>query len=99
MSNQIFHRGDHVMIAKDLGPGMSHFTNDAEAIIQYSFRDKYDHGSGDHKYCIYIKGKGNTSWYEECYLTLIEKRAPDLLDQWEQADRKRRSMNASNGED
>ena len=79
---QKFHKGDHVMVAKDLGPHMSHFKSDCEAIVIGSYKDKYG-GDNTESYTIHIKGSGQTSWYEEHQLTLIRIRAIDLLDEWE----------------
>lgn len=79
---QKFNKGDLVKVAKDLGQCMSHFTNDCEAIVMYSYNDKY--GGGNTKsYGIYIKGEGQTAWYEEPQLELIEAGRIDLLDKWE----------------
>lgn len=79
---QKFHKGDHVMVAKDLGPHMSHFKSDCEAIVIGSYKDKYG-GDNTESYTIHIKGSGQTSWYEEHQLTLIRIRAIDLLGEWE----------------
>lgn len=79
---QKFHKGDHVMVAKDLGPNMSHFKSDCEAIVIGSYKDQYG-GNNTNSYTIHIKGRGQTSWYEEHQLTLIRIRAIDLLDEWE----------------
>ena len=79
---QKFHKGDHVMVAKDLGPHMSHFKSNCEAIVIGSYKDKYG-GDNTSAYTIHIKGSGQTSWYEEHQLTLIRIRAIDLLDEWE----------------
>lgn len=78
---QKFTRGDHVQIAKDLGPYMSHFKADAEAIVLYSYADKYG-GSNSKSYGLHIKGHGETAWYEEHQLTLIASGQLTLLDQW-----------------
>lgn len=79
---QKFHKGDHVMVAKDLGPHMSHFKSDCEAIVIGSYKDQYG-GDNTSSYTIHIKGSGQTSWYKENQLTLIRIRAIDLLDEWE----------------
>lgn len=84
MSKQKFKRGDLVMIAKDLGPGMSHFASDCEAIVLYSYADEYG-GSNTEDYGLFIKGKGTSAWYYEHQLTLIERRRHDLLDEWQEA--------------
>jgi hypothetical protein len=81
---QQFKKGDHVRIAKDLGSMMDHFTNDKDAIVIGSYDDQY--GGGDtSSYTIYIEGEGETSWYEEHQLTLIEKNRPDLIIAWRDA--------------
>lgn len=36
-----FIMGDYVRVAKDLGPTMSHFTSDCDAIVLYSYADIY----------------------------------------------------------
>lgn len=78
---QMFTNGDLVHIAKDLGSSMSHFTSDADAIVMYSYNDRY--GGGDTKsYSLYIKGHGEVSWYYEHQLTLIAKDQLHLLTQW-----------------
>jgi len=79
---QKFHKGDLVRIAKDLGPTMNHFDADCEAIIVYSFAEKY--GGGNTKgYCLCIKNRGKVSWYNEHQLTLIKSNQINLLVQWE----------------
>lgn len=42
--DQKFHKGDHVRVAKDLGPRMSHFKNDCDAIVISSYDDKLGGG-------------------------------------------------------
>lgn len=66
--------GDLVRVAKDLGPAMSHFESDCDAIV-------IDRGVGG--YIIFIKDKGKTAGYEGHQLTLIEENRVDLLKQWE----------------
>lgn len=79
---QKYKKGDHVQIAKDLGQSMSHFKNDCEAIVIGSYDDQYGGGNTD-SYTIHIKGAGETSWYYESQLELIEANRLDLLTQWE----------------
>lgn len=81
MSEQKFHNGDLVRVAKDLGPMMSHFTGDCEAIVQYSYADKYG-GSNTDSYGLHLKGHGEVAWYHEWQLALIESGRGDLLKQW-----------------
>jgi hypothetical protein len=81
---QKFHNGDLVRVAKDLGPCMSHFSNDCDAIVKYSYEDKYGGPSCNPTYGIFIKGKGTSAWYDEHQLTLIESGRHDLLREWEE---------------
>ena len=79
---QKFHKGDLVHVVKDLGPSMSHFTSDVDAIVIGSYKDQYG-GSNEHSYTIHLKGGGKCSWYDEHQLELIEANRIDLLDAWE----------------
>jgi hypothetical protein len=88
---QKFKTGDFVRIAKDLGPLMKHFQADCDAIVMYSYNDKY--GGGDTKsYCLYLRGRGTSSWYSEEQLNLIEPNRIDLLKQWESEEEKDRKI-------
>ena len=80
---QKFKKNDHVMIDKDLGPSMSHFTSGCEAIVLYSYHDEYG-GGGRHKqdYGLYIRGQGSSAWYHEDQLTLIAHKAKSLKKKW-----------------
>lgn len=93
MSNQKYHHGDLVRIAKDLGPHMGHFVADEDAIVIGSYKDQYG-GSDDGQYTIHIKGGGRTSWYYESQLTLIESGRADLLQEWE-AEKERQRVERS----
>lgn len=78
---QAFHAGDWVRVAGDLGPSMRHFPAGGEAIVMGSYDDLY--GGGDHaSYSLYLHGRGETSWYYEGQLELVEHGRFDLLDQW-----------------
>lgn len=79
---QKFHKGDFVHVAKDLGPTMSHFTSDIDAIVIGSYKDQYG-GSDTGSYTLHLKGRGQCSWYHEQQLELIEANRADLLDVWE----------------
>lgn len=83
MKTQKYKNGDLVRVAKDLGPLMSHFTSDCDAIVIHSYADKYG-GDNINSYCIHIKGEGQCAWYEEDQLTLIESDRLDILCKWEQ---------------
>ena len=85
MKVQKFKKGDLVRIAKDLGPSMSHFQSDCDAIIIGSYADKY-RGDNTDSYTLHLKGRGQVSWYEEHQLTLIKPNCIDLLRQWEAAE-------------
>lgn len=79
---QKFHRGDLVRIAKDLGPSMSHFTADCDAIVVGSFADRF--GGNDHEsYTLHLNGRGESSWYQGSQLTMIEPGRVDKLKEWE----------------
>lgn len=78
---QKFKLNDHVMIAADLGKAMSHFISNREAIVLYSYKDKYREGS-DKSYGIFIKGHGEVAWYYEEQLTLIAASQAELLEAW-----------------
>jgi hypothetical protein len=79
---QKFQEFDLVKIADDLGEYMSHFTSGVEAIVLYSYREKYHCGS-EKDYALYIRGKGHTAWYHEEQLTLVRPGAKDVRMQWE----------------
>ena len=83
MREQQFSKGDYVKVAKDLGPGMSHFTSDCEAIVIGSYADQYG-GEDRESYTIHIKNKGEVSWYYGSQLKLIESSRIDLLKTWEE---------------
>ena len=92
---QKFKKGDLVRIAKDLGSSMSHFQNDCEAIVMYSYNDRYGGGESQMKsFCLHIKGRGETSWYEEHQLTLLESGRLDLLEEWEMEEETERKQKA-----
>lgn len=79
---QEFHKGDLVRVAKDLGPTMSHFQSDCDAIVIASYKDQYG-GNDTESYTIHIKGYGQTSWYDEHQLTLIKREQLHKLKEWE----------------
>ena len=82
MVNQKFHKGDWVRVAKDLGPYMSHFTADCDAIVIGSYKDQYGRGDTE-SYTLHLERHGETSWYEGHQLTLIETGRLDKLKDWE----------------
>jgi len=78
---QKFQKGDYVRVAKDLGPCMTHFESDCDAIVIGSYSDQYS-GDDIKSYTIYIEGHDETSWYYEGQLTLKEKNRLDILSKW-----------------
>jgi hypothetical protein len=80
---QKFHKGDWVRVAKDLGPSMSHFTADCEAIVIGSYADQYG-GSNHESFTLHLKDGGECSWYYGSQLTLIESGRIDKLQAWEE---------------
>jgi len=107
MSAQMFHKGDLVQVAKNLGRAMSHFTSGCRAIVIGSYKDQYggSNQSNQGSYTLHLEGRGETSWYEESQLTMIESGQHDLLEQWEEElkanDEKHADMNwvFANGKD
>lgn len=69
-AKQKFAKGTRVHIAKDLGPGMSHFESDLNATVQHSYAQAY--GGNDFKsYSLDVDGIGEVAWYDESQLTKI----------------------------
>ena len=85
MKKQKFQYGDLVHITKDMPSWMTHFENNQDAIILGSYSDIYSEEVGeddDKKYSVFIKDKGEHSWYREEVLTLIKKNQQELLIKW-----------------
>ena len=80
---QKFHSGDLVHVAKDLGPAMSHFKADVDAVVIGSYNDQYGGRNGNDVFTLYIKGRGRSSWYYDYQLTLIERGRHDKIQEWE----------------
>ena len=76
-SGQTFHAGDLVRVAKDLGPHMSHFRGDCDAVVVGSYADQYGCQPRQRQlarqYTLRLEGAGRASWYDEEQLTLIHK--------------------------
>lgn len=85
---QKFNQFDHVMIADDLGGAMDHFVSGEEAIVEYTYAERFG-GNDIDSYSLYIKGHGSVAWYYEHQLTLIEKNRPDLRERWEDEQNKK----------
>lgn len=80
---QKFFKGDLVKVG-DMPPSMSHFEHNCEAIVleTYSEMDGKITKMHDKEYTLYILGTdddGESSWYEEDQLTLIEPNRLDRL--------------------
>jgi hypothetical protein len=79
MDAQKFHMGDLVRVAKEASLFLA---EEREAIVIGSYADQYG-GASRNTYTLHIKGDcGSSSWYDEPYLTLIERDRTDLLRQW-----------------
>lgn len=87
MRAQKFHRGDFVRVAKDLGPHMRHFTADCNAIVLGSYADQFG-GDATDQYALLLEGHGACAWYYEKQLTLIDANRGDLLQDWEDKQRR-----------
>jgi len=78
---QKFKKGNLVHIAKDLGSMMSHFENDKDVIIVGSYADKYG-GNNTKSYTVmFLDTGGQSSWYEEHQLTLVDEGGEHLFEQ------------------
>lgn len=75
---QKFFKGDLVQVG-EMPEYMSHFMGNCKAIVIHTYNEV--HGGGarfDKQYCLHLLPRGGeSSWYEESQLTLIE---PDRLD-------------------
>ena len=81
-TKQKFKRGNLVKIAKDLGDSMSHFENDKEAIIVGSYADTYGGNDTNSSYAVmFLDTGGQSSWYYERQLTLINEGGKRLFKQ------------------
>ena len=74
MSEQQFQRGDVVGVADDLGSYMSHFPSGGEAIVMYSYRDRYG-GRPDSPsdYSLMFMDGSEVAWYRESQLTFLRR--------------------------
>lgn len=89
MKKQKFFAGDRVRVADDLGPSRRHFRAGGEALVEYSYYDKYGgSGSGRDKQTfslLLMPEMASCSWYYEDDLTLIERLGPQALHDAEEA--------------
>ena len=75
---QKFHHGDLVRIADKLPVHMSHFGNEGHlAVVVGSYEDQFggiqDNWNGP-DYTLSVQGGGESSWWPESLLTLVERR-------------------------
>ena len=77
---QKFFKGDLVQVG-EMPEHMSHFAGNCKAVVLYTYSEKYGGGARESKqYCLYVLPKeGETAWYDEDQLTLIEPDRFDLL--------------------
>jgi len=68
---QKFKRGDVVHIAKDLGPSMSHFPADKDAIVMGSYRDRFGGSNVDSYTVMFCDTGGEWSWYHTHQLEFL----------------------------
>lgn len=77
--NQLLHRGDRVRVAEDLGPYMQHFSGKGEeAVIEYSYHDRYGGANSHHKYCLLFLDGSSSAWYYETQLTPLGENIGEL---------------------
>lgn len=87
-TNQQLHKHDLVRIADPLPSSMSHFHGAGKlAIVMYSYEEKYGGRGGGSApvYCLLHDGGGESCWYDEHLLTLVERNRPDLETAWREA--------------
>lgn len=70
---QKFPKGQRVHIASDLGQFMTHFPNDKDATVRYTYFQAYggDQEKQTKKYTLDVDGVGSVGWYYEHQLTAI----------------------------
>jgi hypothetical protein len=78
--DQKFRRGDVVHIAKDLGSYMSHFDNDQDAVVMYSYAEKYGGSDVDSWCLLFCETGGEVSWYHTHQLTFLRHGGQEEID-------------------
>jgi len=76
LPNQKFPRGTRVLVAETMPDMMSHFPTDFQAIVDYTYAQKYWGDDIDSYSLIMLDEKGepynSIAWYQENQLTLID---------------------------
>jgi hypothetical protein len=72
MSKPKYAIGDVVQIADDLGPYMSHFPGAGKTAMVIE-SDPYNDNDAEYKYGLRIENHGDSWWYYESQLTLIQR--------------------------
>lgn len=90
IEGQKFRRGWRVKVAKEMPPWMAHFESDFEAIVEYSYAQKF-WGNDIKNYSLIMlkdgKTVGSIAWYPESTLTLIsedEEAGLKIIEEYEQ---------------
>jgi hypothetical protein len=80
-SGQKFPRGTLVHVQKEMPESMSHFESDFDAIVEYSYAQKFgggEAGQSGHVYSLIQLENGvpvnSIAWYDEDLLTLVDAR-------------------------
>ena len=89
LPNQKFPRGCKVRVGDDLGEFMSHFPSGFDAIVEFSYAQKF-RGNNVDSYSLIVLEDGvpvnSIAWYYENQLTLIDsdtEAGKAIIDKWE----------------
>jgi len=88
---QKYNKNDLIRVIKELPCYMSHFECDCEAIVLGTYSELC-YGTDIESYSLYIKGRGDVSWYKENQLILIEVNRGDLLEKWKKEEKEERDI-------
>lgn len=74
---QKFPRGSFVHVTKNLPGNMSHFEKDFDAVVEYTYAQRYGgKGQNQKEYSVIVLSKGkpvnSIAWYKEEHLTLLK---------------------------
>jgi len=87
--NQKFHRGARVKVCDEMPPDMSHFPSGFEAIVNYTYGQKF-WGDDANSYCLIVLNDkrepiNEIAWYCENQLTLVDddiKTGLEIIKKW-----------------